>query len=91
MTRLRWESEVPREGMVLDNFPRPGYSVVDSIEDDPDAVWEMQYWGNEIPEFRPKTRIVILRPATDAEVEKENEWYEATPEPKSSLLERMFR
>ena len=90
--RLRWEAKsVPREGMVLDNFPGSGFSYVEAIEDDPETAYELSNYGNEIPEYRPKTLIVVLRPATDAEVAKEQAWYSAEPPKAPSMLERIFR
>jgi hypothetical protein len=67
---LRWSAQsTPYEGMVLDNFPNgEGYSVVEAVEPDPDATWELSA-HDDPPEYRPTTHYVRLRPATEEEAE----------------------
>ena len=54
--------------MIIDNFPDEGYSVVESIDPDPDAMWELSAYDDP-PEMRPMSYLVTLSAADPDEAE----------------------
>lgn len=92
MIRRRWAGHPPAVGMVFDGFPNEGYLAVVGSEPDPDAIWEMQAFGPQIPELRPQTCILVFRPATNEEVANDRAFYEGQRVPKErSIFEHILQ